>query len=135
MNERRMFLRNSAEDEVYQAGVPFFKQMPKHQLESLLQDVKKKISDNTILDSDVELMKKYGISPHDRDGWQSFLRIALRNPDAFTNVIRTLLGEVIPGTVGSVLTSNYKPVFGLVDRVNNFVKGFGNSHRNPKLRP
>lgn len=103
------------EAEVYEAGMPFLKQMPQQQLRSLLQDIQTAALNNTLLQEDVKLMRKYGISPHDKDGWQSFLKAVLRNPDAINNVIDQFL-----------------PSPEAFHRISNRMRGYGYSHKNPR---
>ena len=74
------------EREVYEAIMPYLKRMPHAQLKSLLEDIKSKALNNTLLEGDVNLMKEYGISPND-DGYKSLIRIALRDPDSFNRII------------------------------------------------
>lgn len=101
--------------EVYEAGMPFLMKMPKYQLQQLVQDIRAASLNNTLLQEDVNLMRKYGISPHDRDGWQSFLKAILRNPDALNNVVAQFLPS--PSTV---------------HRISNKIRGYGYSHQNPR---
>lgn len=109
--------RNMSQDEldVYEAGMPFLKQMPEQQLRKLKADITAANLNNSLLDQEVKLMKEYGISPNDRDGWQSFLKAILRNPDAISNVIDQFL------RAGS---STYQ-------RGAQMIRGYGYSHRNP----
>ena len=65
-------LKSRNEREVYEAVKPFLKKMPEKQLKSLEEDINAKVANNTLLEADVELMKKYGISPSDKDGFQAF---------------------------------------------------------------
>lgn len=101
--------------EVYEAGMPFLKKMPEQQLRQLVTSIKTAALNNTLLSEDVKLMKEFGISPNDRDGWQSFLKAVLRNPDALGNVIDHLLG------------SGQSTIHRGVQRF----RGYGYSHRNP----
>lgn len=101
--------------EVYEAGMPFLKRMPQQQLRQLAEDIKAAALNNSLLQEDVELMRKYGISPHDKDGWQSFLKAILRNPDAINNVIDQFLPS--PQTF---------------HRISNRMRGYGYSHKNPR---
>lgn len=101
--------------EVYEAGMPFLKKMPQQQLMHLAEDIKAAALNNSLLQEDVELMRKYGISPHDKDGWQSFLKAILRNPDAITNVIDQFL-----------------PSPQAFHRISNRMRGYGYSHKNPR---
>ena len=100
--------------EVYQASMPYLKQMSKHQLSNLLQDIRSKSLANDLATEDVKLMKRYGISPND-DGYKSLIRIALRDPDAFNRIIDGLSNAGVH-TAEKI--------------INNF-RGYGNSHRNP----
>lgn len=104
------------EAEVYEAGMPFFKKMPEQQLRQLVTSIQTAALNNTLLSEDVKLMKEFGISPNDRDGWQSFLKAVLRNPDALGNVVDHLLG------------SGQSTIQRGVQRV----RGYGYSHRNPR---
>lgn len=103
--------------EVYEAGMPFFMKMPEQQLKQLVTSITTAALNNTLLSEDVKLMKEFGISPNDKDGWQSFLKAVLRNPDALGNVIDHLLG------------SGHSTIQRGVQRV----RGYGYSHRNPRL--
>lgn len=121
--QRRMNLGTSGyeqqlkadELEVYEAGMPFFKKMPEQQLRQLVTSIQTAALNNTLLSEDVKLMREFGISPNDRDGWQSFLKAVLRNPDALGNVIDHLLG------------SGQSTIHRGVQRF----RGYGYSHRNP----
>lgn len=102
--------------EVYEAGMPFFKKMPEQQLRQLVTSIRTAALNNTLLSEDVKLMKEFGISPNDRDGWQSFLKAVLRNPDALGNVVDHLFG------------AGHSTIQRGVQRV----RGYGYSHRNPR---
>lgn len=122
--QRRMNLGTSGyeqqlkadELEVYEAGMPFFKKMPEQQLRQLVTSIKTAALNNTLLSEDVKLMKEFGISPNDRDGWQSFLKAVLRNPDALGNVVDHLFG------------AGHSTIQRGVQRF----RGYGYSHRNPR---
>lgn len=94
--------------EVYLATKDFLKKIPEHQLNSLIQDVRSKVANNTILEADVDLMKKYGISPNDKDGWTSLLKLALRDPSAFSKIISVVMGQV-PQVAGQIIGENLQP--------------------------
>lgn len=79
--------RSEMENEVYQASMPFLKKMPKAQYTSMMKDIYTASLNNSLLSEEVKLMKKYGISPHDSNAWTSLIKIALRNPDAFGNIV------------------------------------------------
>lgn len=121
--QRRMNLGTSGyeqqlkadELEVYEAGMPFFKKMPEQQLRQLVTSIQTAALNNTLLSEDVKLMKEFGISPNDRDGWQSFLKAVLRNPEALGNVVEHLFG------------AGHSTIQRGVQRV----RGYGYSHRNP----
>lgn len=102
--------------EVYKAGMPFLKKMPQQQLRKLQADITAASLSNSLLDQEVKLMKEYGISPNDKDGWQSFLKAILRNPDAISNVFEQFL------RAGS---STYQ-------RGAQRIRGYGYSHSNPR---
>lgn len=105
----------SEELEVYQAGKQFLKDMPRWQLQQLKTAIQTATLNNTLLQEDVKLMKEFGISPNDRDGWQSFLKAVLRNPDSVGNLFDHLLG------VGH----------STIQRGVQRARGYGYSHRNP----
>lgn len=121
--QRRMYLGTSGieqqlrsdELEVYQAGKQFLKDMPRWQLEQLRTAITTATLNNTLLQEDVKLMKEFGISPNDRDGWQSFLKAVLRNPDSVGNLFDHLFG------------AGHSTIQRGVQRV----RGYGYSHRNP----
>lgn len=102
--------------EVYQAGMPFLKKMPQQQLRKLQADITSATFSNSLLAQEVKLMKEYGISPNDKDGWQSFLKAILRNPDAISNVFDQFF------RAGS---STYQ-------RGSQRIRGYGYSHSNPR---
>lgn len=79
--------RQEMENEVYQVSMPFLKKMPKAQYESMLKDIYTASLNNSLLSQEVQLMKKYGISSQDSNAWTSLLKIAIRNPDAFGNIV------------------------------------------------
>lgn len=101
------------EREVYEAVMPFLKEMPRQQLRSLLEDIRTKANDNTLLEGDVALFKKYGISPND-DGYKALIKIALRDPSAFNNIIEGL-GKAGQASLSGIINS---------------LRGSGTSHRN-----
>ena len=108
-----------AEFEVYQAAMPFLKKMPKAQLRSLREDIRSKSLDNSLLEEDVAMMKKYGISSKDSNGWTTLIRASLRNPDAVMNVLDRLIDSA--GKVGTgFIRRNYQPI-----------ADWFTSHRNP----
>lgn len=94
--------------EVYLATKDFLKKIPVLQLKSLIQDVKSKIANNTILEADAQLMKKYGISPNDKDGWMTLIKLGLRDPSALSRVIGAVMGQV-PGLAGQIIGENLQP--------------------------
>lgn len=98
--------------EVYRVGMPFLKRMPEKQLRQLEAAITTAALNNTLLNEDVKLMKEFGISPNDRDGWQSFLKAVLRNPDALPNVINHM--------------------FGIGEKGVQRIRGYGYSHKNPR---
>lgn len=100
--------------EVYHDTKDVLKQLTRKQLESLQQDIREKIANNTLLEEDVKLMKKYGISSKDQNEWVTLIRASLRNPEAISHIIDALVGatgktiqKIIPG-----------------------IKGYGYSHKN-----
>lgn len=105
------------EADVYRSTKEILKEMPAKQLSSLREDIRQKILDNSLLEEDVSMMKKYGITSRDQNEWVSLIRASLRNPDAVYNIIDALLN--------AASASGGK----LVDKVINTFKGSGNSHR------
>lgn len=101
---------------VYSANAPFLKRMSEQQLKGLIEDLRAKVATNTLLEEDVQMMKKYGISSRDTNQWTTLLRATLRNPDAVYNVIERLIDS------GSRAGSR------LFDRI---LKGRFSSHSNP----
>lgn len=79
--------RQEMENDVYQASMPFLKKMPKAQYQSMMKDIYTASLNNSLLAQEVQLMRKYGISPHDSNAWTSLIKMALRNPDAFGNIV------------------------------------------------
>ena len=73
-----------------------------------------KIANNTLLEEDVKLMKKYGISSKDQNEWVTLIRASLRNPDAISHIIDALVGAT-----GKTIR-NFIPG----------IKGYGYSHKN-----
>lgn len=106
---------SSAELEVYNAGKEFLKDMPYWQLKQLKTAITTASLNNTLLDQEVKLMKDFGISPNDKDGWQSFLKAILRNPDAIANVF------------DQFINAGQSTIKRGVQRA----RGYGYSHRNP----
>lgn len=115
--------------EVYEATKPFLKKMPEQQLNKLVQDVQSAINNNAIVGREVELMKKYGISPNDKDGFMSLLRIALTDPSAFGRIIDAVIGDVPASIVSGVMNGQQR----LLQRGINAVRGYGNKIINPNL--
>ena len=99
---------SSDEYEVYHATKDFLKKIPSQQLQSLIQDVKSKVANNTILEADAQLMKKYGISPNDKDGWMTLIKLGLRDPSALSRVIGAVMGQV-PELAGEIIGGNLQP--------------------------
>ena len=79
--------RQEMENEVYQASMPFLKKMPKAQYKAMMSEIYQRSLNNSLLGMEVQMMRKYGISSHDSNAWTSLLKIALRNPDAFGNIV------------------------------------------------
>ena len=100
--------------EVYHDTKDFLKKLTRKQLESLQQDIRVKIANNSLLEEDVKLMKKYGISSKDQNEWVTLIRASLRNPDAISHIIDALVGAT-----GKTI-SNFIPG----------IKGYGYSHKN-----
>lgn len=100
--------------EVYHDTKDVLKKLTRKQLESLNQDIREKIANNTLLEEDVKLMKKYGISSKDQNEWVTLIRASLRNPDAISHIIDALVGAA-----GKTI-SNFIPG----------IKGYGYSHKN-----
>lgn len=88
-------LRNKLSKEeydVYLTTKKDLKKIPHQQLRQLEESVKRAVSENTILENDVKIAKQFGINPND-DGWKSLVKIALRDPDAFSRIIDALVGS------------------------------------------
>lgn len=100
--------------EVYHDTKGILKELSRKQLESLKQDIREKIANNTLLEEDVKLMKKYGISSKDQNEWVTLIRASLRNPDAISHIIDALVGAT-----GKTIR-NFIPG----------IKGYGYSHKN-----
>lgn len=100
--------------EVYHDTKGILKELTRKQLESLKQDIREKIANNTLLEEDVKLMKKYGISSKDQNEWVTLIRASLRNPDAISHIIDALVGAT-----GKTIR-NFIPG----------IKGYGYSHKN-----
>lgn len=100
--------------EVYHDTKDVLKKLTRKQLESLQQDIREKIANNTLLEEDVKLMKKYGISSKDQNEWVTLIRASLRNPDAISHIIDALVGAT-----GKTIR-NFIPG----------IKGYGYSHKN-----
>lgn len=64
--------------------------IPEQQYKSLLQDVKSKMLNNTLLQDEVELQQKYGISSKDSNGLTTLFRVMLRDPDNASRIIDAL---------------------------------------------
>lgn len=118
-----------AQLEVYQATKPFLKKMPEQQLNKLVEDVQAAVNNNAIVGREVELMRKYGISPNDKDGFMSLLRIALTDPSAFGRIIDAVIGDVPSSIVEGVVHGQQR----LLQRGINAVRGYGNKIINPNL--
>lgn len=113
--ESRIRSRLSEDEyEVYDDTKNILKDLSRNQLESLKQDIREKIANNTLLDEDVKLMKKYGISSKDQNEWVTLIRASLRNPDAISHIIDALVGAT-----GKTIR-NFIPG----------IKGYGYSHKN-----
>lgn len=117
----------SDELEVYQASKPFLKQMSDWQLRNLKEDLNKKLLDNSLLEEDVRMMKKYGITSRDQSGWTTLLRAMLHNPDSVNNILDRLI-EGVGKTIPNVLDQNYRPIINMYNRI----RGVGSGHRNPR---
>lgn len=100
--------------EVYHDTKDVLKKLTRKQLESLQQDIREKISNNTLLEEDVKLMKKYGISSKDQNEWVTLIRASLRNPDAISHIIDALVGAT-GKTIQNFISG---------------IKGYGYSHKN-----
>lgn len=120
---------SDAQLEVYQATKPFLKKMPEQQLNKLVEDVQAAVNNNAIVGREVELMRKYGISPNDKDGFMSLLRIALTDPSAFGRIIDAVIGDVPSSIVEGVLHGQQR----LLQRGINSMRGYGNKLVNPNL--
>lgn len=75
--------------DILRATAPILKKIPYKQFESFCQDIRGKIANNTMSEIDAQMMQKYGISSKDQ-GWSSFFKMALRNPEAFNNILSAL---------------------------------------------
>lgn len=86
--------RKSLEYRMFSENYDVLKDMDSKRLELLKQQVNSAIQNNTLLSKEVELMKEFGISPNDKDGFVSLLKMALRSPDSFNNVLDALLSAI-----------------------------------------
>lgn len=80
-----------AELETYLATQDVLKDMPRWQLKNLKEELRTRVMNNSLLEEDVKLMKQYGLSSRDQNGWTALLRATLRNPDAVYNMLDRLI--------------------------------------------
>lgn len=113
--------------EVYQANKPWLSKMSERQLKSLEEDIRSKVLNNSILGQEEGLMRQYGISPNDKDGFVSLVKVALRDPDSFSKIIGSITGAV----PGLLINSGLQPAR-ILQKTLNHIKGYGNSHLNPR---
>lgn len=104
------FIKDSEELRVYQSVADDLKKIPHQQLRKLEEEVDDLIARNVFNADDVGFMKKYGINPRDGDGWSMLMKLALRDPDKFHDII------------SAVMTAGTKASSALVD---NMASGLG----------
>lgn len=83
--------KQSLEYEILLETASILKKIPSKQYDSLLEDIRQKRANNSLLESDVDMLHKYGISPHDSDGWQTLIKMALRDSSSFDRVLSALV--------------------------------------------
>lgn len=98
----------------YLEDYPFLRSLTQEQLKSLSTDIRSKSLNNELLEEDVRMMKKYGISSQDKNEWTALLRAALHDPDNISRILDAL---------GSASARTFEHLF------EGFGRGF--SHRNP----
>lgn len=88
---------------LYRDLVENTKDMKKQELLRLMEDVREKTLNNTILEEEAALLKKYGISSRDGNWLTTFIRACLRNPDSLNNIV-SALQTVISTTAKGMFT-------------------------------
>lgn len=120
LRESQDYKQKFQEYQVYLAIMPWLKQMPEKQFENLAQELRQKSLNNQLLEDDVQMMKKYGIKPGDKDAYTTLIRMILRNPDVALNVM------------DSVAHFGYNTAVGTFERLKSLFSGDNSSHSNPK---
>lgn len=70
---------------------PWLRNMSLYQLKNLQADVESKEIANKIANGELDLYERYGINKDDKNAVTSLLRIALRDPDAFSRILDGLI--------------------------------------------
>lgn len=85
------FMKDSEELRVYKAVADDLKRIPHQQLRKLEEEVDDLIARNVFNSDDLAFLKRYGINPRDGDGWSMLMKLALRDPDKFHDIVSAVI--------------------------------------------
>lgn len=94
--------RNVGELQNFIYAQDWLKEMPRRQLEGLVQDIRSKGFSNQLLENDVEMLKKYGISSKDSNAFTALLRAAVKDPDNVSRILKNLVRGAASGATGLI---------------------------------